>query len=61
MSYSSIVVPSGVDTFFSAVSGMPWPQVKEGDLREVRDQYEVLARDLPHLRDLIAVVAVKAR
>ncbi|MEV4615653.1 hypothetical protein AB0K43_24130 [Kitasatospora sp. NPDC049258] len=50
-----------MDTFFSVVSGMPWPQVKEGDLREIRDRYEQLAKDLPHLRDLIATVAVKAR
>ncbi|MFJ4091168.1 EndoU domain-containing protein [Kitasatospora sp. NPDC089913] len=61
MPYSSIVVDKTTADFFSKVTGMPWPEIREGDLREVRDAYQKLAKDLPELRRLIAEVAIKAR
>ncbi|MFB7473496.1 EndoU domain-containing protein [Kitasatospora sp. NPDC056184] len=61
MPYSSITVDKTTADFFSKVTGMPWPEVNEGDLREVRDAYRRLAEELPELRRLIAEVAVKAR
>ncbi|MFD7907774.1 toxin glutamine deamidase domain-containing protein [Kitasatospora sp. NPDC059747] len=61
MSYSSIDPGPKLAGFFGVVSGSPWPAANEGDLREIRDAYEQLAKDLPDLRRLIATVAVKAR
>ncbi|MER5352520.1 EndoU domain-containing protein, partial [Kitasatospora sp. NPDC002551] len=61
MPYSSITVDKSTADFFSRVTGMPWPEIAEGDLREVRDAYQRIAEELPELRRLIAEVANKAR
>ncbi|MGW3043767.1 toxin glutamine deamidase domain-containing protein [Kitasatospora sp. NPDC001159] len=61
MSYSSIDPGPRLASFFGVVAGSPWPQANEGGLREIRDAYEQLAKDLPDLRRLIATVAIKAR
>lgn len=57
MAHSSIEVNASTARFFTIITGMPWPEIREGDLREVRDAYEQLATELPHLRALIAKVA----
>ncbi len=59
MSHSSIEVSASTARFFTIITGMPWPEIKEGDLRDIRDAYEQLAKDLPELRDLIATVAAR--
>ncbi|MFJ9951213.1 hypothetical protein, partial [Kitasatospora sp. NPDC091207] len=55
--HSSIEVNASTARFFTIITGMPWPEVKEGDLRELRDSYELLSTELPELRDLIIKVA----
>ncbi|WP_431676434.1 protein-glutamine glutaminase family protein [Kitasatospora sp. KL5] len=54
MPHSSLQVPPGVAQFFTVVTGMPWPKSDEGGLRDVRDDYQALAEELPKLRQYIA-------
>ncbi|MFC5666685.1 EndoU domain-containing protein [Kitasatospora misakiensis] len=61
MPHPSIEVNESTARFFTIITGMPWPEVKEGDLREVRDAYDRLAEELPALHDLIAKVAISCR
>ncbi|MFD8781858.1 toxin glutamine deamidase domain-containing protein [Kitasatospora sp. NPDC059599] len=61
MSYPSLDPGEFLSGLFGTLAGMPWPQVKEGELRDVRDAYEVLAKEIPQLHELIATVAIKAR
>ncbi|KJY26307.1 EndoU domain-containing protein, partial [Streptomyces sp. NRRL S-495] len=58
MAHSSIEVNESTARFFTIITGMPWPEIREGDLREVRDAYEQLAKELPELRALIEKVAI---
>ncbi|MET8700470.1 EndoU domain-containing protein [Kitasatospora sp. NPDC004723] len=58
MAHSSIEVNESTARFFTIITGMPWPEIKEGDLREVRDAYEQLHKELPELRALIEKVAI---
>ncbi|MFF8773996.1 EndoU domain-containing protein [Kitasatospora sp. NPDC015120] len=58
MAHSSIEVNESTARFFTIITGMPWPEIREGDLREVRDAYEQLAKEMPALRALIEKVAV---
>ncbi|MFG2910187.1 protein-glutamine glutaminase family protein [Kitasatospora sp. NPDC048286] len=53
MSHSSIHVSPGLAQFFHIISGMPWPESDEGLLRDVRDDYQALADDLPKLSGYI--------
>ncbi|WP_407916350.1 hypothetical protein, partial [Kitasatospora sp. NE20-6] len=53
MSHSSIEIGDDFAAFFSKVTGMEWPRAREGVLRDVRDDYEALAADMPVLRGLI--------
>ncbi|MFD7450593.1 hypothetical protein [Kitasatospora sp. NPDC059827] len=53
MSHSSIHVSPGLAQFFHIISGMPWPESDEGLLRDVRDDYQALADDLPTLSGYI--------
>jgi hypothetical protein len=61
VSYPSLDPGEFLSNLFGVLSGTPWPQVKEGELRDVRDAYEVLAKEIPQLHELIATVAIKAR
>ncbi|MFJ5229311.1 hypothetical protein ACIQBJ_05355, partial [Kitasatospora sp. NPDC088391] len=61
MSHSSIEVSPSTAAFFSAITGMPWPKINEGELRDIRDAYERLSKELPELRELIAKVAATCR
>ncbi|MFF0416487.1 hypothetical protein ACFYUY_39420, partial [Kitasatospora sp. NPDC004745] len=59
MAHSTLQVSPGVASFFHILTGMPWPESKEGELRDVRDDYQALSEDLPKLREYIAeLVAV---
>ncbi|MFD7729397.1 EndoU domain-containing protein [Kitasatospora phosalacinea] len=58
MSHSSIEVNASTAAFFSAITGMPWPKIREGELRDVRDAYEHFAAEMPELREQISKVAV---
>ncbi|WP_380283768.1 EndoU domain-containing protein [Kitasatospora purpeofusca] len=58
MAHSSIEVNESTARFFTIITGMPWPEIREGDLRDVRDAYEQLHKELPELRALIAKVAI---
>ncbi|MFD9685785.1 hypothetical protein ACFWXO_08495, partial [Kitasatospora sp. NPDC059088] len=53
MPHSSVHVSPGLAQFFHIISGMPWPESDEGKLRDVRDDYQALAEDLPKLSGYI--------
>ncbi|GJF32996.1 hypothetical protein KNE206_56960 [Kitasatospora sp. NE20-6] len=61
MSHTSIEVTGDMAGFFSKVTGTDWPQAREGLLRDVRDDYEALARDLPVLRGYIVELVALCR
>src|SRR5206468_3972524 len=49
----AIMVPPALASLFSVVSGMPWPEANEDNLRAAGDDYQAIADDVPQLKDYI--------
>jgi hypothetical protein len=50
----AIMLPPELASIFAAISGEPWPKANEDDLRTAGDDYQVIADDMPKLKEYIA-------